>query len=114
MSSCTYEVTVEDCETIVELGNSGGIAQASLAKAGRVDLAAGADGGSVSFVTALTTPITGFSLLLTMQNLSDSFPQDLTARVSVFTINGFSFKLNAPTDTANYSVNWMLVPSVNG
>lgn len=110
----SYEISVEVDEIVVELGNSGGIAQSSLARAGQVSLASGADGGSVSFPTALTTPITGFSLLLTMQNLTDTFPQDLTARVSVFSINGFSFKLSAPTDTANYKVYWALIPQVNG
>lgn len=107
-----YEVEVEESYYEVELGGAG-ISQASLAKAGRASFQAGNDTVSVNFVTAIDS-VNNFALLLTMQNTLSSFPQDLTVRISSFTVNGFTCKVNAPPDDGNYSVNWMLVPITNG
>lgn len=111
MSNYEIDVTTEPYE--VEIGGNGGTLQASLAKAGKTTFQSGNDAVSVSFTTAIDT-IASFSLLLTIQNTLDSFPQDLTVRVSAFSINGFTAKVNAPPDTNNYTLNWMLVPILNG
>lgn len=110
----SYEITIEEDQIVVELGNSGGIAQASLGKAGRVAIGTGQESVSVSFVTALTTAVTTFSLQVSLMNLSDSFPQFLSVQVTSFTVNGFTATLNAATDTGNYILNWSVLPSANG
>lgn len=85
---------------------------AQIAKAGRIPIPNGSDTGAVTFNTVLTN--TAYSVQLTIMNTADSFPQDLIVRVSGFTVNTLTVKLNATTDTGNYIVCWALIGSING
>jgi hypothetical protein len=113
MSLAGYEISVETEFYEVEIGNNGGVLQSSLAKAGNAPILIGQDSVSVSFNTALDLA-TNFTLICTLQNTLDSFPQDLTVRVSALTVNGFTARVNAPVESANYSINWALLPRING
>lgn len=83
-----------------------------IAKAGVTPVPNGSDTITVTFATALAN--TQYAPQLTMMNLADSFPIFFSVQVVTFTINGFVAKLNAPTDTGNYSVAWAFFAKVNG
>jgi hypothetical protein len=61
----------------------------------------------VTFATAL--PSTNYAVVCTWQNTTDPFPQYQPVSVTALTINGFTLSWNAPTDTANYSINWIVM-----
>lgn len=112
MSLQQYEINVEQATIEVNIGDTPVGAQ--VARAGSMGVPNGSDTCSVNFATVLAGLSTDYAVLLTVQNTLDSFPQDLTARVSGFTTATLTVKLNAPVDTANYTVNWMIVGKVNG
>lgn len=73
-------------------------------RSGRVTIGSGASTISVTFSTAL--PNTNYAVQCTWHNTTDSNPQFQPVIVTSFSTTGFTAKWNAPTDTANYSLNW--------
>jgi len=86
----------------------GGSSSTSGWLAGNLPITGGSNTVSYSFVS--TMPDTSYVVLLTMQNLVDVNPQFLQPIDVIKTVNGFTVILNAATDTANYSVNY-IIPS---
>lgn len=112
MSLEQYQLNVTESVYQVILGS--GPVGTQVARAGAVYFSQTAQQVSVSFPTPLPNNVTDYALVVSLQNTLDSFPQDLVIKVSAFTVNGFTVKANAITDSPNYLVNWMVVARVNG
>lgn len=74
--------------------------------AGNLTFAMGATVASFNFPSA--QPDLSYVVLTTMQNLVDVNPQELIVINIEKTVNGFTVLLNSPTDSANYSVNYIV------
>lgn len=76
-------------------------------RSGRASVGLGVTSVVVTFATAL--PDTNFIVNPTWQNTTDSFPQHQIVIITAFSTTGFTAAWSAPTDTANYSINWLVM-----
>lgn len=108
-----YILTVENESYVIEVGDTP--VTTLFSKSGVIEgMPVGTDTVAVVFATQLTGALTDYTPpIISMVNLLDSFPQDLIPRVSSFSLTGFTVKLNAPVDTGNYKIAWMLPPRFN-
>lgn len=106
-----YEITVENERYTIELGDTPVTTLTSRAR--KLAIPSGHDTITWSFTTALTGAATDYVPVVSLQNTADSFPQDLIARISSFSINAITIKLNAPTDSANYAANVVIIGALN-
>lgn len=81
-------------------GGSGGITSS-----GQVALAQGTTTTTIFFATALSS--VDYALVCDIENSTDAMPIFLQWFLSDKTVNGFDITFNAPTDTANYILNFM-------
>lgn len=75
-------------------------------RAGRQAVGSAQTTVSVTFSTAVTT---SYIPVCSWQNTTDSTPQFQPIAITAFTTTGFTATWNAPTDSANYSINWMVL-----
>lgn len=76
-------------------------------RAGSVSLGSGVKTGSVTFSTAYSG--TGYAIQAALVNTSDTNPQFQPLTITAQSTTGFTFKMNADTDSANYSVQYITV-----
>lgn len=79
-------------------------------RAGVQALALNDDTKTVTFSTALASTV--YSVDLTLENLVDANPLMVNFIVTAKTTGGFTYKISAPADSANYSVNWKAMTNV--
>ena len=79
-------------------------------RAGQASVGSGDTEVSVVF----SEPVTdlNFSVIPVWQNTADPTPQMQPLIVTAFDVNGFTVKWNAPTDSANYKINWYTISHV--
>jgi hypothetical protein len=76
-------------------------------RAGSASVSASATSVSVTFSSALAS--TNYAIICTWMNTVDSNPQLQPFVVTAFSTSGFTVSWNAPTDTANYKINWQAI-----
>ena len=76
-------------------------------RSGRASVGASVTSVVVTFSTAL--PNTDYVPVVTWQNTTNSFPQQQPIIVTAFSTTGFTAAWSAPTDTAAYSINWIVM-----
>lgn len=76
-------------------------------RAGRSSIGSGASSLVVTFSSAL--PSTSYAVTCTWQNTADTNPQQQSFVVTAFATTGFTVTWPAPTDSANYSINWIVM-----
>lgn len=80
---------------------------------GRADTVAIADGAqTVSVVFSSDLGNDTYALNVTIQNFVDGLPIYLTAVIKNKTVSGFDVELSAPTDSANYVLNYAALSAV--
>ncbi len=79
-------------------------------RAGQSVISSGVQTKSVTFSGDMSD--TSYSIKFSLENVTDSDPQFLTAMVTAKSISGFTVKFNAPTDSANYVLSWSVTESV--
>lgn len=77
-----------------------------LGHAGSQAIVNGSQTSSIVFGSAM--PDLNYSLTASITNLIDPDPQYLTIVNTVKTVNGFTAEFNAPTDSANYVIEWKI------
>lgn len=75
-------------------------------RAGRSNVGVGVSSVTVTFSSPL--PDTTYTVLPALQNTVDAFPQIQPVLVTGFSVNGFTATWVAPTDSANYKLNWLV------
>lgn len=90
-------------------GGGGGSGAGSAQAAGVVSIAASVSSKSVVYATAI-----GSSLppIFSFINTIDSSPIFLSGFVSAFSTTGFTITFNAPTDSANYKIDYAVFGAV--
>lgn len=76
-------------------------------RAGRQSVGSAQTTVSVTFSTAVAN--TSYVPIVTWQNTTDSTPQFQPVVITAFSTTGFTATWNVPTDSANYSINWMIL-----
>lgn len=109
----SYEIQVEESFYQIDIGTQGVPLSASLAKAGKLPFQSGNPVLTIPFTTFLSDTSL-FIPVVTMYNVTDSFPQDLVVRVKSFQTNQMVVEVNAPPDTGNYYASWAVLPIANG
>lgn len=79
---------------------------AAAGRAGRTAVANGATSQAVTFSSTLGT--TNYAAVCVLTNLTDANPQFQTAIPTAKTATGFTASWNAPTDSANYVLDWIV------
>lgn len=75
-------------------------------RAGRQAVSSAQSSVNVTFSTAVTT---AYVVTASWQNTTDSNPQFQPIVITAFSTTGFTATWNVPTDTANYSINWIVM-----
>lgn len=88
-------------------GGGGGPGGALTGRAGVESLTAAQQ--TVVVIFSATMGTTNYSLDYSIQNNTDPFPIMLQGVVTDKTATGFTVVLNAPTDTANYTLNYQAI-----
>ena len=78
----------------------------TLGRIDRNDIANGVDFHLVTFSNVM--PNTNYGISVTIENLTDVDPISLLVVVTDRTVSGFTATFNAPTDTANYKLNYLV------
>lgn len=103
-----YTVDIENGEYVFDVG---GIPVTTLiTRSRKLPVPNGSDQVQWYFASTLPGTIEDYVIQATVQNLSDSFPVDLIARVASFNTSQVTIKLNANVETANYFVNITVTP----
>lgn len=76
-------------------------------RAGRSNIGAGVTSLTVTFSSAISS--TNFAVTCTWYNTTDSFPQQQPFVVTAFSTAGFTVSWNAPTDSTNYRISWLVM-----
>lgn len=93
-------------DTTTNSFKSGGTAP--VFRGGRSSVGAGVTSLTVTFSSEL--PDANFTVIPAWQNTSGAFPQQQPLIVTAFTTTGFTVTWPAPTDTASYFINWLVMP----
>lgn len=70
------------------------------------------DDTSVAVTFSSVMPNTNYSVICVWQNTADSSPQFQPIVVTTLSTSGFIATWNAPTDSAHYSINWLVTSFV--
>lgn len=89
-------------------GGSGG-SNSTTGVTGSTALGSGVSSGTITFGTAQAN--TSYVLLVQLVNLTDTNPEFQTVVVTNKTTAGFSWKMNSPTDTTNYLIEYKILYS---
>lgn len=111
MDIAEYTVTIENEEYVIEIGDQP--VTTLFSKARSLAVNSGDSSVTWTFATPLTGVVGDYVALASVQNTSDSFPQELSCRISLFNTTTIVVKLSAPTDTGNYSINIAVLPRFN-
>lgn len=90
----------------INLGGSTGPGTALSGHSGSEAIPSGASSISVAFTTLGTT---NYAVIPTIANYTDASPIFLQCLSVTKTATGFDISFNAPTDTANYVLEWVVV-----
>jgi len=85
-------------------GGGGGGGTGTALRAGSHSISSGVSSFSVAFSTAVAN--TAYRVNAVFINTADADPIFLNGMITAKTVNGFTVKLNAPTDTANYKMEY--------
>lgn len=88
------------------IGAGGGGGGVLVVRAGTGAIANGSNTVSVVFTSPLSS--TNYAVNFTIDNEVDADPQYLQGLVTVKDVAGFTVLLNAPTDSANYQITYMV------
>lgn len=89
----------------VNLGTgSGGSGGATVSRSGESTIANATQNVTVTFSSAVSS--TSYSIDYSLLNTVDAQPIYLQGIVTGKTVNGFTVQLNAPTDSANYIIDY--------
>jgi hypothetical protein len=80
---------------------------ANVIRAGRAAIATATSTSVVTFSTALAN--TNYAVNHTFENTTDTDPIFLQAMITAKSTTGFTATFNAPTDSANYVMNWQAI-----
>lgn len=101
------DVAIETVDDIsIPAAGGGGGGGTGVLRAGSQNITNGSSSVSVAFSTAVAN--TAYRITLFFVNTVDADPIFLSAMVTNKTVNGFTLKLNAPVDTANYKVEYSI------
>lgn len=102
-----YSVSVNPTQITVNIGLAR--RAVSYPRAYVHDIPNGAQELAISFNTALTGLASDYCHpICQIVNTVDNFPRDLTWRIKAFSVNGFTVRLSAPTDSGNYKISWAI------
>jgi len=79
-------------------------------RAGEAPISSNATSITVTFSTPVTSPV--YDVLVDMVNLVDPDPQYQQVIVTNKTVNGFTVQWNAPTDSGNYAIDYIVAGNV--
>lgn len=85
-------------------------ASTAVVRAGRDSIGSGLTTATVSFSSALST--TNYNVTATWENTSDASPDFQPITVTGKTTTSVTFKWNAPTPNANYTIAWMVMDNI--
>lgn len=102
----TQKLYIYDNGAWVLIGGQGNL----LGNAGQTAIASGAQTASIVFNTPMAD--TNYALVTSIENDTDATPIYLQIVSTAKSTTGFTFILNAPTDTAAYVINWQAAASV--
>lgn len=85
------------------------IASTASAQAGKASVSSGVSSKVITFGTAMTSA--NYSVQACLINVTDSTPQFQTVTPTAMDVNGFTGTWNAPTDSANYILSYIVTPN---
>lgn len=88
----------------------GGGSSALTGRAGRDSISNASSTVSVTFSTVMTT--VNFAIVFAVTNITDGSPIFLNGIVTARSTAGFTVTFNAPTDSANYVLEWIASANV--
>ncbi len=91
-------------EIIISSASSGG-SGAFEGNIGEASISSGASSKAVVFTTPFAD--TSYSIIVTIQNLTDATPIFLNPVITAKSTTGFTVLFNAPTDTINYVLEYI-------
>lgn len=98
------DITLEAPNT-VEVTYSGAQGPAAVpVNAGVLSLASGVSTATITFDTEM--PNVNYVVHIAFENSVDADPIFLLHHIYLKTVEEFSIRMNAPTDSANYKINW--------
>lgn len=86
-------------------GGGGGGSGTLHGEAGQEPISASASSVAVSFPNDMSS--VDFAIVFSFTNLTDAIPIFLQGLVTARSIHGFTVAFNAPTDSANYVLDWI-------